>query len=536
MYKNYFYLSRCVDELKSLLTGKRIIEAYTQEKDKLFLHVPDNVNPYFHVIISVNPQQPYITFKHEHHKAKKNTASFFVGDFPAVIRSFSIAFGDRIILIELENARLFIFFRGAQSNIYFVNNDGNVKSFKKITGKESKEIVEEISQIEFVDSAKTVLDRIGNGYDENKMRKMNSIGKEIMREAELRGGAFTEKVLDVLNEVNNSKIAVYFDPESNKPRFHPSTFKTFRLPEDRSEFESYSEALNKYFSLTFTKNKEVDIRKQIEKYLNAEIERLANKLNNLKARVENGSKENIYRRNADLLLANIYRLRKGMKEMALEEFPANKETLIVLDEKLSPNKNIEKYYDKARSEKIEFEKSKQFLQTASKEYGRLIGLREKLDKTDNQEDLLAIKKELKMKTQHSPSEDKSEKFSFRHYILAGKYHIYVGKDSKNNDQLTTKFAKQNDFWFHARSVSGSHVVLRVENTKEVIPKNILQNVASIAAFYSKAKTSKLASVTYTLKKYVIKNQRHEPGQVTVTKENVLLVKPEIPKYCEQITE
>ena len=79
-------------------------------------------------------------------------------------------------------------------------------------------------------------------------------------------------------------------------------------------------------------------------------------------------------------------------------------------------------------------------------------------------------------------------------------------------------------------------MLRVENTKEVIPKNILQNVASIAAFYSKAKTSKLASVTYTLKKYVIKNQRHELGQVTVTKENVLLVKPEIPKDCEPITE
>ena len=141
-----------------------------------------------------------------------------------------------------------------------------------------------------------------------------------------------------------------------------------------------------------------------------------------------------------------------------------------------------------------------------------------------------------MKTPQSQTDDKKDKSSFRHFLVGGRYHIFVGKDSKNNDLLTTQFAKQNDFWFHARSVSGSHVVLRVENTKEVIPKNILQKAASVAAYYSKAKTSKLVPVTYTLKKYVSKNSRHEPGQVTVTKETVLLVKPEIPKDCEMIND
>jgi predicted ribosome quality control (RQC) complex YloA/Tae2 family protein len=64
----------------------------------------------------------------------------------------------------------------------------------------------------------------------------------------------------------------------------------------------------------------------------------------------------------------------------------------------------------------------------------------------------------------------------------------------------------------------------------------MNKTASVAAFYSKAKTSKLVPVTYTLKKYVVKNARHEPGQVTVTKEKVLLVKPEIPSGCEMVTD
>jgi predicted ribosome quality control (RQC) complex YloA/Tae2 family protein len=97
--------------------------------------------------------------------------------------------------------------------------------------------------------------------------------------------------------------------------------------------------------------------------------------------------------------------------------------------------------------------------------------------------------------------------------------------------LTTKFAKQNDYWFHARSVSGSHAVLRVENYKEGIPKPILKKAASIAAYHSKAKTSKLTPVSYTLKKYVVKRKGMEPGKVNLLKEEVLLVTPEIPGGC-----
>ena len=125
---------------------------------------------------------------------------------------------------------------------------------------------------------------------------------------------------------------------------------------------------------------------------------------------------------------------------------------------------------------------------------------------------------------------------FKHYLIENKYHVYVGKDSQNNDLLTTKFAKQNDYWFHARSVSGSHVILRVENTKEAIPKNILKKIASLAAYHSKAKTAGIVPVSYTLKKYVVKRKGTPTGQVSLLKEEVLLVKPAIPLESEFLTD
>ncbi|MCB9205734.1 MAG: DUF814 domain-containing protein [Ignavibacteriales bacterium] len=108
--------------------------------------------------------------------------------------------------------------------------------------------------------------------------------------------------------------------------------------------------------------------------------------------------------------------------------------------------------------------------------------------------------------------------------------------AKSNDYSFVKFAKQNDYWFHARGLPGSHVVIRVDNVKEGIPKDIIKKGASLAAYYSKAKTAGTAPVSYTLAKFVYKKKGMEPGKVFLTKESTLLVKPEIPKNCILIDE
>jgi predicted ribosome quality control (RQC) complex YloA/Tae2 family protein len=145
-------------------------------------------------------------------------------------------------------------------------------------------------------------------------------------------------------------------------------------------------------------------------------------------------------------------------------------------------------------------------------------------------------KELNIKDENKQNSNIEITIKFKHYIIDQKYHVFVGKDSQNNDLLTTKFAKQNDFWFHARSVSGSHVVLRVDNTKEAIPKSVLKKAAALAAYHSKAKTAGIVPVTYAFKKYVVKRKGMPIGQVSLLKEDVMLVKPEIPENTEYLTE
>ncbi|MEW6702745.1 MAG: NFACT RNA binding domain-containing protein [Bacteroidota bacterium] len=531
MYKNYFYLFRCIQELEPLVRGKKIFEIYTQEKDKLFFHIPLRDKPNFHIIISTNSQQHSITIKDEHHKAKKNTINFFVEFLPSSIGEMKIASGERIISLVLSLGKLFIVFRGSKSNVYFLDEQNNLHSFKKTADKERKNIAEELSKTEFI--KESVYSSINNIIDEATVKKLPFIGKDIFIEVESRNGEFKKNLFDVLCEIQYGKIAVHFT-DGYKPAFHPAAFISIKPSDDYKTFDNYFDALNRYFALYYSGSKVKDIRKEIEKYLTAEIEKLSNKLNNLKARVYTGSKENIYHHYANLLLANIHSIHKGMNSIDIQDYVTGKQVKIQLDEKLSPHQNVSFYYNKARSEKIEFQKSKELLNSTKNRYGTLITARTKFEKIESEEELIQLKKELKMKSQVLPSDEKKENYSFRHYLLENKYHVFVGRNSRNNDLLTTQFARQNDYWFHARSVSGSHVILKVENTKEAIPKKILQQTASIAAFYSKSKTSKLAPVTYTLKKYVVKNKRHELGQVTVTKENVLLVKPEIPEECKPI--
>jgi predicted ribosome quality control (RQC) complex YloA/Tae2 family protein len=535
MYKNYFYLFRCIGELEKLITGRKIYEPYSQEKDKLFLRIPLEGNVDFHLVISVNPQRPFITIRNQHHKAKKNTMSFYEKFLPSKILSVTIAEGDRIIKIELENSSLLISFRGSNSNIYMVDPNSQLFPFKKNNSNELKSTSDEISGITFTNSLTWISQLLGDRVDQSSLKKLPFIGKEIIRELEFHQDISKHSVLKIIREIVSEPIAVYYDENIGKQCFRPVSFKSF-IPQQYESFNNYSEAVNKYFSLSFSKAGVVNVKNEIEKYLSKEIEKLSNKLNNLKARIDMGSKEKLYHSYGNLLLSNINLLRKGHKQIIIRDLSSGEDITIPLEDKLSPSQNTERYFDKSRNEKIEYQKSTELFTASLKEYERLTKIRERFEGTDDLIEFQKIKKELKMNAQQPQIDKKKEKYSFRHFLIDGKYHVYVGKDSKNNDMLTTKFAKQNDYWFHARSVSGSHVVLRVENSKEAIPKSVLQKVASIAGFYSKAKTSKLAPIAYTFKKYVVKNQRHEPGQVTLTKENVFLVRPEIPKDCDMIDE
>ncbi len=112
------------------------------------------------------------------------------------------------------------------------------------------------------------------------------------------------------------------------------------------------------------------------------------------------------------------------------------------------------------------------------------------------------------------------------YQLAGGFMVYAGKTENDNDKLSLRFARPNDYWFHVKSMPGSHVILRVEDIEP--DRDTLHQAAAIAAFHSKARAGGTVAVSMTLAKHVTKPKGASAGTVQIKRESTLKVRPGVP--------
>ena len=540
MIKNYFYLNRFVIEAGNILPGKKVYNIFTQEKDKLIIEFGEEDEVNF-LEMYVNPGNPHISIRTSYSRAKKNTIDVFPEACGQIISSIKIAIDDRIIKIDLKSAALFFTIRGKYTNVLFIDDDNTISSFKKLDEDSLNDLSQEILSKNYISSFNNLNVKLeSDDYYFDIKKKYPIIGNEIIKEAKRRDKSDDENkslILEkVLNEIIEIQPTVFIDDNSGEIHLAPASFDVFEHTEKKS-FDTLFEAQTFFLSKKRFIYEKQRLLKLITKQLERELKKTTNKLNKLNTVVQRESKEEEYNRLGNLLLVNIGKIKTGMDSIEVENIYSSNEIIkIKLNPKLPPKKNIDHYFDKSKSEKIGIEKSKELFERSKIIFNDLKATEELLKSIDDLKELKGIMKKMKIKDKDYVESKDDIKLKFKHYIIDDKYNVYVGKDSKNNDLLTTRFAKQNDFWFHARSVSGSHVVLRVENTKEPIPKSVLKKVAALAAFHSKAKTAGVVPVAYTFKKYVIKKKGYPVGTVHLLREDVLLVKPEIPKGCEFVVD
>jgi len=524
--KNYYFLNRLTIELNSILTGRKIVSIFSQEKDRLIIELDESEGLF--VEVSVNHSEPFINIRNRFSRAKKNTIEFFNSLIDKSIQQVLIASDDRIIKIVTNSGDLFFAIRGKYTNLFLKLE--TLTSFKNETEENLINFTEEFENKFYHNSFNMVESDLIDGLSIEEIRKKYQfIGREIEYEVKVRrtdNESDSEILLNVLQDIFTESPAVYLDEQNAEVQIGFNSFKIF----SKIAFNNFLIKKYQYEE----KNKKL---KKVNLFLDRELKKNASRLNNLIIVIEKGSQDEHYSKIANLLLINLNKIKNGVSEIEIDDIynPGNK-ILVKLDSKLSAKKNAERYFEKARDSKINYEKSSKLYALTKNEFEKLKSYQHQLENNPALEDINRIMRELKIKDEEKPNAAEELSSKFKHYLIENKYHIYVGKDSANNDLLTTKFAKQNDFWFHARSVSGSHVVLRVENTKEAVPKNILKKTASIAAYHSKAKTAGIVPVSYTLKKYVSKRKGAPVGQVSLLKEDVLLVKPEIPTETEFLTE
>lgn len=296
---------------------------------------------------------------------------------------------------------------------------------------------------------------------------------------------------------------------------------------DNEPMDSLSAAQEAYFR---TRDKAERLHQKaasLNRVLKNNIERCEKKLGLQMNALSDSERMEEYRVKGELLSASLYRVEKGAKAVALPNYydPDGGELLVELDPKLSPAANAQRYfklYQKARSARRLAAEQKE---RTEEELNYLEGQLENLGKCTEEAELFEIRSELEHEGYVKPSRSRSQMKSLApsrplKLFASDGTVILVGKNNLQNDKLTAS-AQPNEVWLHAKDMPGSHVIIVGENPSD----KTIGEAASLAAYYSKGRSSSRVPVDYTLRKYVKKPGGARPGFVIYTHQKTLSVQP-----------
>lgn len=309
-----------------------------------------------------------------------------------------------------------------------------------------------------------------------------------------------------------------FKIEKEKIHFPISIDSIKKFRESSKELPNY-ESMNLlfeelYFNWIFKARNE-RIKNDKIKRINKEVKKKNKKIEKQKKELITANKEEKWKQQAELLKANFTSIKKGMQTIVLQnyyedEFP---EIEITLNPEKDAKQNIEHYfkkYRKARDGKTEIKKQIMIAQNE-------IEILKKEIFEFEETDVFFSKQEKSRKR-------KTQKAGYKKIAIDENWEIYIGRTSKENDMLTTRFAKPHDWWFHTRVFRGTHVILRNFNNKE-LPNKLKLLCSQLAAYYSKAKKSINVPVDHTQIRYVRKPRGSAPGYVIYKEQKTLFVDP-----------
>ncbi|WP_322199377.1 Rqc2 family fibronectin-binding protein [Acutalibacter intestini] len=258
-------------------------------------------------------------------------------------------------------------------------------------------------------------------------------------------------------------------------------------------------------------------------------QRLARKINAQKGELDQCAQREALRVAGDLLSANLHSLEKGADRAELVNFYEEDQPVvgIKLDPALTPNQNAQKYYKEYRKAKIAEEKLTQQIELAGRELEYLDSVLDALARAENERDLGEIKAELKEQGYIRAKSGKKEKAPVisapLRFTTSDGFTVLVGRNNRQNDQLTMKLANNHDIWFHTKNIPGSHTVLVTEN-RQPTPR-AMEEAAALAAGHSRAKGSAQVPVDYTQVRNVSKPQGARPGMVIYVNYKTIFVDP-----------
>ncbi len=548
-------------ELNTKLVGGRISKISMPEENELIFTVKNNAKTY-RLLISASASLPLVYLTDVNKPAPKVAPAFlmllrkYIGT-AKITDIFQMGL-ERILCFKLEHLNelgdlshkcMYVEIMGKHSNIIFTDeNNKIIDSIKRISANMSslREVLpgreyflpDELKKKDLLNTELEEFTEIlkSKEYALSKSIYMNFAGispliaEEIVLRASLPSQApstslseleYThlfhtiKNLLDDINAHNFSPNIVYRKEEALE--FSSVELFSYNGEEYKKySYDSVSKMLYDFYSsreaFVLNRQKSSDLRRIV----NTALERASKKYDLQEKQLQDADKKDIYRVYGDLLNTYGYSLKGGESSFTTENFyDDNKEITIPLDKNKSAKENAKKYYDKyAKLSRTTKALSEEIVNTKN-DIEHLLSIQTALDVSSDDESLSQIRQELVdfgyIKKHSSGKQKKSTSHPY-HYISTDGYDIYVGKNNYQNEELTFKVATGNDWWFHAKGIPGSHVILK-SNNEEDLPDRVYEEAAALAAFYSKAKDSEKVEVDYIQKKNIKKVAGAAPGFV-----------------------
>ena len=551
-------IANLVKEFQDKLIEGRIYKIAQTEEDELLLTIKTGREQY-RLLMSASASLPLLYFT-EKNKPSPMTAPNFCMLLRKHIQNGRITAIyqpglERIVHFEIEHLNelgdlckktLIIELMGKHSNIIFCNEEGKIiDSIKHISSQTSslrevlpgrayfipetthkvnpKEAVEGVFQEQISSKPMSVLKALYQSFTGFSPAVAQSICTQAGIDSDKSANCLTQSELTGLYlefckvmqriETGNFQPVIYYKQEE------PLEFSAVELGQfqeyGKKQYDSISEVLENYYAqkntITRIRQKSSDLRRIVQTALERNYKKYDLQLKQLKD-TEKREKYKVY---GELLHTYGYQAETGSKSLEALNYYTNEMVTIPLDDTISPLENAKKYFEKYNKLKRTYEALSELTLEVKEEISHLESIQTALDIALLEEDLVEIKEELvesgyiRRKGGNKKVKITSKPF---HYLSSDGYHIYVGKNNFQNEELTFKFATGNDWWFHAKGIPGSHVIVKSEGSED-LPDRVFEEAGKLAAFYSKNRGNDKVEIDYIQKKHVKKPAGSKPGFV-----------------------
>lgn len=552
------------EELEKELIGARIDKVQMPERDVLLLSVRGNMGNR-KLLLSANTGSARIQFTENVYENPSEPPMFcmlmrkhLVG---ARIQSITQPDFDRLLVLDLSvrdemgiltEKKLVMELMGRASNIILVDDKGNIIDCirradfgenamrRLLPGMIYRRPLPQEKTPFFAadDEQRTEIGRrcaLSANPEKSIMEFFSGLSPLISRELVYRCHGQTEFLPEAMDALKESVVKSEFEPVILMREGNPFDFSYMRISQygetmELAEYSSFSELLDAFFS---QKDHAESMRRKSRDLLHktkSARDRTQRKLNARRQEMEKADDREHIRKEADLITANIYKLKKGTASFSCEDFyePDCPERVILMDPLKTPQQNAAQKYKEYNKLKNAREHLTKLIEENTAQLDYLNSVMDEIERAESERDLAEIRRELittgYLRTKKNARKEKVRAQGPLSFQSDDGFRILVGRNNAMNDDLSIRKARRTDYWLHTKSVHGSHVIIVCDD--QTPPARTIEQAAAIAAYYSQARAGGKTPVDFTMVRNLKKPSGAMPGFVIYHVYETILADPD----------